>query len=64
MPNATDFPGGKPTNNIYNTFGNYVHLTIYRNFNRSNAGRGHPLTHNREMSFCRGRTTLLFSIGP
>jgi hypothetical protein len=44
MSNATDFPGGKLTNNIYSTFGYYGHLTIYRNFNSDNAGREHPLT--------------------
>lgn len=51
MSNVRDFPGGKLTNNNYDTFGNDGHPTIYRNFNGDNAGRGHPPTHDREMSF-------------
>jgi len=32
MSHATDFPGGKSTNNSYDSYGNDGHLTIYRVF--------------------------------
>lgn len=51
MSIATDFPGGQHINNNYNTFGNDGHTTIHRNLNSDKDGKGHPLTHDREMSF-------------
>jgi hypothetical protein len=62
MSIATDFPGGKPTNENYNTFGNDGHTTIYRNLNSDNAGWGHSLIYNYEM-FYWGRITRLLSSG-
>jgi hypothetical protein len=51
MLNATDFPGGNPTNNSCKTFGNDGYPKISMSFNNANAGRGHSLTYNQEMSY-------------
>jgi hypothetical protein len=64
MLNATDFPGGNPSNNSCNISGNNGHPTISTSFNSVNAGTGHPLTYNREISYYWRRTTQLHSKGP
>ena len=46
MSIATGFPGGKPTNKNYYTFGNDDPTTIYRNLISDNSGRGHSLIYN------------------
>ena len=63
MSNALDFPGGKPTNNYYNSSDNDGHPTTSRVFNSAKAGRGHPPTYNQAISSCYRRTTRHLYIG-
>jgi len=46
------FPGGKPTNNNCNSFGNIGHPTTSRVCNSVNTGRKHLLTYNQAISSC------------
>jgi len=59
--NATDLPGGKPNNNNNNNNNNKSSgsdglLTTFKAFNNTDAGRGHSLIYNQEISSWRGRT--------
>ena len=45
MLNATDFPGGRPTNNNFSSSGNHVHPTTSKAFNSLNDGKGHLITY-------------------